>query len=479
MNTVSRGIRNAFRNSIRTTSIVIILGLSIGLSLTMLIARQAVTQKISSVKSSIGNTITIAPAGFSSFSSANNALTTSQLSPLASLPHVTNITETLTDRLTTIGSSQPSFGGFGGQSSDSTSDNQTSLSSPIKINVDANRSGSGQGFHVFINGGASLPANFSLPISIIGTNNPGSIDGTTLNITSGKAISGTTTADDAVISSGMASKNNLKVGSTFTAYGTTLTVAGIFTTTNQALGGEVIVSLPVEQTLSGQSSDVTSAIATVDSLDNLSSATAAIKNKLGSNADVTSSIDQANQTVAPLNSVKSVALFSLIGAVIAGGVIILLIMIMIVRERRREIGVLKAIGGSNVTVMSQFMIEAVTFTILGALVGLIIGVAGGQPVTKLLVNNTSTNSATTIQAAGFGGRVGGPTAGGATHGGGFARQFSASGAVGSSIKNIHAAIGWSVLFYGLGAAIIIALIGSAAASILIARVRPAEVMRAE
>ncbi len=63
MNVVSRGIRNAFRNAIRTVSIVIILGLSVGLSLTMLIAHQAVGDKITSVKASVGNTVSVSPAG--------------------------------------------------------------------------------------------------------------------------------------------------------------------------------------------------------------------------------------------------------------------------------------------------------------------------------------------------------------------------------------------------------------------------------
>ena len=76
MNVVSRGIRNAFRNITRSASIIVILGLAIGLSLVMVIARQAVSNKINSVNSLVGNTINITPAGFSSFSSVNNALTT-------------------------------------------------------------------------------------------------------------------------------------------------------------------------------------------------------------------------------------------------------------------------------------------------------------------------------------------------------------------------------------------------------------------
>jgi putative ABC transport system permease protein len=483
MNLISRGIRNAFRNVIRAVSIIVIIGLSIGLSLTMLVAHHAVGQKIQSVKSSIGNTISITPAGFSSFSSVNNALTTSELNKVSSLAHVSALTETLTDRLTTIGSSTQTFG-FGGQASNSNSSGQTSLTSPVTLNT--NRGGSGFGSRFFVNGGGSgsLPTNFSLPITIIGTNDPIHVNGTSLTISSGKTISGTVIADNALISTSMASKNNLKVGSTFSAYGTTMTVAGIFngSSADQTLNGEVIVSLPTEQSLSGQSGDVTSAVATVDSLDNLDSTTTAVKNALGSSADVTSAEQQANQTVAPLNSVKNISLFSLIGAVIAGSIIILLTMIMIVRERRREIGVLKAIGASNIRIMLQFMTEAVTFTIIGAAIGLLIGVVGGNPVTKLLVNNSTSTSTSTSAGPGVsvstGGAPGALRTGGGGGGGGFLRGIGGRAAV-NSFKNIQTSIGFSIILDGLAAALVIAIVGSSIASFFIAKVRPAEVMRVE
>jgi putative ABC transport system permease protein len=484
MNTITLGVRNAFRNATRSISIIIILGLSIGLSLVMLIAHQAVGQKIADAKSSIGNTITISPAGFNSFSSANNALTTSQLSKVSALNHVTNVTETLTDRLTSIGSAQPSFGKFG--SSSSTNNNQTSLKSPITLKGNGN-SASGGGLHVFVNGGGSLPSNFSPPISIIGTNDPtnlGNLAGGTVTVTSGKTISGSADTNDAMISQSMASKNSLKVGSTFTAYGKTLTVAGIFKSSTQGGGDAIIVSLPAEQRLSGQSGDVTSAITTVDSVDNLSTATTAIKNTLGSNADVTNSQSEVDQTIQPLNNVKSIAFYSLIGAIIAGSIIILLTMIMIVRERRREIGILKAIGASNARVIFQFMSEAVTLTIAGAVIGIVIGVIGGNPVTNTLVTNAS-NSTTSSDTQ----TMGPMGASRSTDGG--TRSFNArptsgrgflgrnANSVTNSFRNIQTNVGWSILGWGLGAAILIAVVGSAFAGWLIARVRPSEVMRAE
>lgn len=479
MNAFSRGVRNAFRNQVRTLAIVLILSLSIGLSLVMLIAHQAVGQKIKDVKSSVGNTITIQPAGFNPLSQANNALTTNSLSKVRSLPHVTSLTETLTDRLTTIGSAQPE-GPFGNTSSNS--NNQTSLKSPVKLNNNGNgtfSSGNG-GTQLFISGGGSLPANFSPPIRILGTNNPSQLDnGTSASIVSGKLIDGSADSNNAMISTDMANENGLKVGSTFTAYGATLTVAAIFNSGTQGGNDVVVVSLPALERLSGQGNVVSDATATVDSADNLNNTVTAVKNSLGSSADVTSSIDEANNTIKPLQNVQSISLISLIGAVIAGAIIILLTMVMIVRERRREIGILKAIGASNLKVVFQFMSEALTFTILAAAIGLIIGIIGGNPVTNTLVTN-STNSAQQTNSAGPGGfRVsGGPGAGAFQRAGGglVTRNF---GGIKNTISNIHANIGWNILAYGLGTALIIAIVGSGSAGWLIAKVRPAEVMRSE
>ncbi len=482
MNVVTRGIRNAFRNSVRTSSIVIILGLSIGLSLTMLIAHSAVNTKINQIKASVGNTITIAPAGYSGFSQVNNSLSSSQLSKVGSVAHVMSVEESLSDRLFTTGTSQPSFGFKGTDSSSSDNTSTIGLSSPVTINTNGT---GGRRFFVSGSQGGGLPTNFSLPISILGTNDPTAISGSSITITSGKNIDATGSSDTALVSQSMATKNNLKVGSTFTAYDKTITVVGIFKTSdNQGAGNTVVLPLATEQTLSGQSGDITSATATVDSLDNLSAATTAVKSILGSSADVTSSQDQANETVAPLNNVSKIALYSLIGAVIAGSVIILMTMIMIVRERKREIGVIKAIGGSNIRIILQFMAEALTLTILGTVIGLIIGFVAANPVTNTLVTNSATNNTTTSAGVtGPSGHFGG--GGGGTGpvsinggGGGFRANFAGRGAR-NELKNIHTEVGWSILLYGFSAAVLIAIVGSALAAGLIAKVRPSEVMRAD
>ena len=308
------------------------------------------------------------------------------------------------------------------------------------------------------------------------------VDSTAISVSSGATISGTSDTDTVLISEAMASKNNLKVGSTFTAYDTTLTVAGIFKTSNRGAENTVVLSLAALQRLSNQTGVVTSAVATVDSLDNLSSATSAISSKLGSSADVTSAQTEADATVKPLNSVKTVTTFSLIGALVAGAVIILLVMVMIVRERKREIGVAKAIGGSNLRIATEFMVESVTLAILGAIIGLIIGVVGGQPVTKQLVtSSTSTTSTTQNAGPGMGGMStsttnmppsGGPGAGG------FGQGLRRNTAV-RSFSDIKTEIGPGILMQGFGAALLIAVVGSGLAAIMISKVRPSTVMRTE
>lgn len=456
MNVITRGMRNAFRNGIRTFSIVIILGLSIGLALTMVVARQAVQSKIASVKGAIGNQVTISPAGARGFEGGGNPLTGAQMATVKALPHVVSVTETLADRL------------------DST---QTNLQSSITAGSLGQRNarfndGGGAG-----GSGAATGATFMPPVTVTGTNSTTSTaaqaGGGTTKITSGKAFDPSIDADVALVGTALASKNNLKVGSTFQAYGATFTVDGIYDAGNTFSNSGLLMPLPTVQRLSQQPGDVTNAVAQIDSIANVSGAVSAIQGKLGSAADVVSAQDTSNQALAPLESISTISVISVIGAVIAGAAIILLTMLMIVRERRREIGVLKAIGSSNIKITFQFMTEAITLTLLGAVVGLGLGVAGGNPVTKLLV--TTTTATATGGAGGGAGRLGGGGTGGGLGraGGGLLR------AGGASIRNINAVIGWDILLYGLIAALVIAIVGSAIPAWFIAKIRPAEVMRAE
>ena len=288
--------------------------------------------------------------------------------------------------------------------------------------------------------------------------------GGTFKLISGQLFSYGNNSDVAIVGQSLAQKNNLSVGSTFTAYSTTVKVVGIYSTGSSFGDGQIIFPLNTLQQLTGEINDLTSVTVYVSNINDLTSVTNQIKNLLGSSADVTNSIIQAQNTTTTLTGIQSISLYSLIGTTIASIVIILMLMIIIVRERIREIGILKAIGAKDSTIAKQFLVEAITITLISSIIGIIIGFVAGNPITKLLVSSNATTSTNAI-------------------GGGFgrfaAKRFAAGGGLKAEFSNIHAVINFSVVIYGIVFALLIAAIASVGVSLIIARIRPSQVLRSE
>lgn len=185
------------------------------------------------------------------------------------------------------------------------------------------------------------------------------------------------------------------VGQIFNIRGANFKVVGVMKSEQTSSGSlfgssqlDNVIYIPVDaaKKLTNNEVQVNRIIAQADTAGNVNPTVEAIKRALKDNhggQEDFSVLTQADIVSAAGNILNLLTTFIAAIASIAlvvGGIGIMNIMLVSVTERTREIGIRKAVGATRLAIMTQFLIEAVTLSLVGGLFGLLGAVALGRGV---------------------------------------------------------------------------------------------------
>jgi putative ABC transport system permease protein len=123
-------------------------------------------------------------------------------------------------------------------------------------------------------------------------------------------------------------------------------------------------------------------------------------------------IKAADSFLKQFNQITGTATAVLAGIVgislLVGGIGIMNIMLVSVTERTREIGILKALGATRRDILTQFLLEAALLSLLGGLIGIVLGLLAGMGIAAMIPDFPPANVPIWVMlaAAGFSALVG-------------------------------------------------------------------------
>jgi len=193
-----------------------------------------------------------------------------------------------------------------------------------------------------------------------------------------------------VIGSGIAGQFNLKSGDELTVRGERLPIKGVLRETGGKDDIAVYLPLAVAQRLYGVGDMVSFIAIKVDDITKIDAYILQIQET--ANVAVVSDKQLLRSVLAIVGTVSTTLQMIAAVAILAAAFGIINTMMTAISERRREIGILQAIGASRGTIFSLFFLESGLYGLLGG----VLGVAGGLLFTIVASPYISQNEFTTF-----------------------------------------------------------------------------------
>lgn len=385
MFSIIAALKNIFRNKGKNTAAVFVISICFILGILMVNVSTFAANRISEIKEELGTSINL-EVGWkyvNDFFSQKKSSEQYQEDPFIFPESVVNKISSLENIINTVKSLRGSF-----KSED--------LVSAMKAQMEQQ-----EGFATYskiqeaaedgVNAGAPVFDQFSL-IGVSDLSRYSEFVDGKLKLVEGKIFDQYDLRKDVcIVSKNFADANKLTIRSTITINGSELEVMGIYENTAiisgaQKSGGVMIVDsalddiytpLTTAQKLLDKEGFLSKAVFTADSFDNVEKivkeSNDLIKNlNLGDKLTEYGDTSRFQTSVSALGSVKNISRIGIFGAFGAALIIIFASMFTTIRGRAKEIGILKAIGASNMWVIRQFLAESMAMCIIALFIGLLV-----------------------------------------------------------------------------------------------------------
>jgi putative ABC transport system permease protein len=188
---------------------------------------------------------------------------------------------------------------------------------------------------------------------------------------------------DAVIGNGTAKEMHVGVGDTLTVKHHKLRIVGIYHIGVAYEDTGAFIPLRVAQSISGRQGEATTIPVALKVGTRPAEAKQAIKRRFPGVTVLTDS-DESIRLGANGDLVSKAALVIAVLALVIGGIGVMNTELMAVIERRSEFALLSAVGWSGRQIAWRVLVEGVLTTVIGAAMGLLLGVIGAHYLVKIL-----------------------------------------------------------------------------------------------